>query len=143
VRARLIAAVVILALSSGTIVRADGEDTSATRPMPSPSSPAADLPSPDAAATISAVSTLGPVVVWAFHPSPPTATAAGAGVLLGPALGYFYGGVASRGVQGVLLRAGAATLGIAIVASDLGHPQASDFAFTLWGRGLSWSGRSW
>jgi hypothetical protein len=131
----LIAAVVSVALSSGTVVRADGQDTTGTRPMPSASPPAADLPSPETAAAISAVSTLAPIAVWAIHPSPETATAVSGGVLLGPALGYFYGKVAVRGVQGILLRAGAATLGVAIAASDLGHPQTSDFALTPLGVG--------
>jgi hypothetical protein len=79
--------------------------------------------SPRAATAISVASTLAPCALGAllFVNDEPEAGWAltSAGVLLGPATGYLYGGLPGRGLAGIGLRAGSSLIGLMGVGASL------------------------
>jgi len=84
------------------------------------------LPSPSLAWGLSFTATVVPVAVALLSHSEAANVVAGAGVLMGPAAGYFYGGCVGRGVQGILLRTAAVGAGVGIIASWDPHSEVVD-----------------
>jgi hypothetical protein len=75
------------------------------------------LKSPGRARALSVTSTLGPVaggILWAFKSSQKDKTGPAAlffsGAIIGPSVGYFYGGCNRRGARGMLIRLGIGTV---------------------------------
>lgn len=85
--------------------------------VPGQTPEAARLPSPGKAQTLSIISTLAPmaaggILLAAGDEGDVSAIVIGTGAVLGPAIGYFYGGSAGRGVGGILIRSAASFVGL-------------------------------
>lgn len=92
-------------------------------------------PSPRAATAISVASTLAPCALGALsfvNDEPETGwVLASAGVLLGPATGYLYGGLPGRGLAGIGLRAGSGLIGLVGVGASLDEYDGSTGGIVL------------
>lgn len=110
-----------IGLCLAMILPANGQETPAFPGLQQASAGPARLPSESTAATLSWIVT-GASFVMLFMPDTTVATLGAIGTLLGPSLGYSYGGCVGRGLLGLLLRVGVdlVAIGVAYEKDDPG-----------------------